>query len=302
MDVLKGMTIFAEVTKQQGFAPAARELNLSTSAVSRYVIDLEKWLGVQLLQRTTRKLSLTEEGIEYLDRCLKVIADVDEIKKIALKTQTEPEGRLKITAPTFIVKDVLQDILPGYLSNYPKIDIEITAVDRFVNIVEEGFDLAIRAGELTDSTLIARRLMNVGLVMIASPIYLEKNGEPKAIEELKNHNCLIDTVANYSDHWPLHDGKKPRTVKVSGNVRINNGEIIRTLAMAGQGIALIPRFMVVKQLKNGELLSLLEDSIVFEGGLFAIYPQRQFLSVNVRSFIDYLVAHVDQLKTQYDGF
>jgi DNA-binding transcriptional LysR family regulator len=299
MDVLKGMTVFAEVARQQGFAPAARALNLSSSAVSRYVMDLEDWLGVQLLQRTTRKLSLTQEGAEYLDRCRQVITEVDEIKSAGLGTQFEPQGLLKMSAPAFIAKEWIQELLPGYLNTYPNVKVELVVVDRFVDLVEEGFDLAIRAGELEDSTLIARRLMDVGLSLIASPLYLETQGMPEKVDDLKSHNCLIDTVAGYADRWPFTEGKKSRTVEVSGNVRVNSGEIVRSLAVAGHGIALIPRFMVTKELHNGELVALFEDAIQFKAGLFAVYPQRRFISANVRSFLDYLVAHLDQLAIKY---
>ena len=176
MDVLKGMTIFVEVANQQGFAPAARALELSTSAVSRYVIELEDWLGIQLFHRTTRKLSLTEEGAFYLSRCQQVIADVDDIKQVAIGNLTEPQGNLRITAPVFIAKAWLQDLLPGFLNRYPQVSLELTAVDRVVDLVAEGYDLALRACELADSTLVARRLMDVNLALVASPTYLAEYG------------------------------------------------------------------------------------------------------------------------------
>lgn len=299
MDILKAMAIFAEVANQQGFAPAARSLNLSTSAVSRYVIDLEDWFGVQLLQRTTRKLSLTEDGAFYLKQCQQVLVDVDGIRQAA-DTKTEPQGSLRITAPVFIAKQCLQDLLPGYLDRYPKVRVDLTVVDRFVNLVEEGFDLALRAGDLVDSTLIARRLIDVDLALVASPSYLVEHGTPAKIDDLKSHNCLIDTVAGYVNRWPLTDGKKPKSLLVNGNVRVNSGEIVRTLAVAGLGVALLPRFMVLKDLHEGRLTSFLDGCVAFNAGLFAVYPQRRYVSTNVRSFIDYLVEHLDQLQIRYD--
>lgn len=300
MDILKAMAIFAEVANQQGFAPAARVLNLSTSAVSRYVIDLEDWLGVQLLQRTTRKLSLTEDGAFYLKQCQQVLVDVDDIRQAA-DTKTEPHGSLRITAPVFIAKHCLQDLLPGYLNRYPKVHVDLTVVDRFVNLVEEGFDLALRAGDLADSTLIARRLIDVDLALVASPSYLAEHGTPAKIDDLKSHNCLIDTVAGYVNRWPLTDGKKPKSLLVNGNIRVNSGEIVRTLAVAGLGVALLPRFIVLRDLRAGRLTSFLDGCVAFNAGLFAVYPQRRYVSANVRSFIDYLVEHLDQLHIQYDA-
>ncbi|MCU7855340.1 MAG: LysR family transcriptional regulator [Candidatus Thiodiazotropha sp. (ex Lucinoma borealis)] len=293
------MTIFVEVAKQQGFAPAARALNLSTSAVSRYVIDLEDWMGVQLFQRTTRKLSLTEAGKAYLDRCKRVVTEVKDIQLAASFEQAEPHGPLRISAPVFIAKDFLQDLLPGYLNRCPKVELELVIVDRFVDLVAEGFDLAIRAGELKDSTLIARKLIDSRLVLVASPIYIKEHGEPKSIADLKKHNCLIDTAPNYTNHWPVAAKSGAKPLAVNGNVRVNSGEIIRSLALAGVGIALLPEFFVVNDIRDGRLTSFLESNVHFSGGIFAVYPQHRHLSPSVRTFIDYLVGHIDQLELLY---
>ena len=293
------MTIFIEVAKQQGFAPAARALDLSTSAVSRYVIDLEDWLGVQLFQRTTRKLSLTDAGKAYLARCQRVVAEIDDIKQTASEQQAEPQGVLRISAPLFIAKTCIQDLLPGYLDYYPHVDVEIVAVDRYVDLIEEGFDLAIRAGELQDSTMIARKLMDVRLLLVASPAYLKQYGMPKTIAELKNHNCLVDTAASYVNHWPITERKNQKPFIAHGRVRVNNGEIARSLALVGVGIALLPAFFVTEDIQKGQLVSFLASKVQFDAGLFAVYPQRRHLSPNVRSFIDYLVEHIDQRHSKY---
>ncbi len=296
MNVLKGMSIFVEVAKQQGFAPAARSLNLSTSAVSRYVIELEDWLGVQLFQRTTRKLSLTDSGKAYLDRCRHVVAEVNDIKYAASERQVKPQGLLRITAPVFIAQSFIQNMLPGYLNQYPKVDLELVAVDRYVDFIEEGFDLAIRAGVLENSTLVARRIVDVRLVVVASPAYLEQYGMPKKIVDLKNHNCLIDTVAGYSNRWPVAEKKDAKPIVVQGNVRVNSGEIIRSLALSGVGIALLPAFFVNKDIHEGRLVSFFDSNVQFSGGLFTVYPQKRHLSANVRSFVDYLFDHSERLK------
>jgi DNA-binding transcriptional LysR family regulator len=292
------MTVFAEVAKQQGFAPAARSLGLSTSAVSRCVIELEDWLGAQLFHRTTRQLSLTEEGTHYLDRCQQVIADVDSIQRTGADAQAEPQGTLRITAPTFIAKSWLQTLLPDYLSRHTKVDLDLTVADRFVDLVAEGFDLALRAGELPDSTLVARRLTNINLALVASPAYLTKHGTPETVEDLKSHNCLVDTIAGYANRWPLLDGKKSKAINVRGSIRVNSGEIVRSLAVAGVGIALLPQLFVLEDIHQGRLRSFLKSSIDFNAGLFAVYPQRKYVSTTVRSFIDYLANHIDQLKIQ----
>jgi len=299
MDILKAMTIFTEVAKQQGFAAAARELNLSTSAVSRYVIDLEDWLALQLFQRTTRKLSLTEAGKKYLERCQKIIVDVSELKHAASYQQLEPQGLLRITVPNFIAKNFLHDLLPTYLNQYPKVELDMVLSDRFIDLVEEGFDLAIRAGEPKDSTLIVRKLMDVKLALVASPRYLEQYGQPKTAADLRAHNCLIDTASGYNNHWPIADKKNSKPVVVNGDVKVNSGEIIHSLALSGTGIALLPDFFLAKDIQDGRLISLLDSKIQFSGGLYAAYPQRKYLTANIRSFIDYLVGHIEQLKLLY---
>jgi len=296
MDILKGMAVFSEVAKQHGFAPAARALNLSTSAVSRYVIDLEDWIGAQLFQRTTRKLSLTEEGKAYLERCRRVVAEVHDIQHAASDRKAEPQGPLRITAPVFIAKNFLQDLLPEFFIRFPKIELELVVVDRFVNLIEEGFDLAIRAGELEDSTLVARKLADAGLVLIAAPAYIEKYGIPKSGDDLTHHNCIVDTVPDYANRWPIMDKQKLKPIAVQGNIRVNSGEIVRSLALAGVGIALLPRFFVLDDIRNGRLTPLMEASIKSNAGIFVIYPKHRHISTNVRSFIDYLLTRLDRLN------
>jgi DNA-binding transcriptional LysR family regulator len=293
------MSIFSEVAKQQGFAAAARELDLSTSAVSRYVIDLEDWMGVQLFQRTTRKLSVTEAGKTYLDRCQRVIAEVNDIQHAASDRQIEPSGSFRITAPVFIAKDFVQALLPAFLNRFPNVQLEFVVVDRYVDIVAEGFDLAIRAGEMRDSTLVARKLIDVGLKLVASPAYFDQHGKPKTIADLKNHNCLIDTGPAYANRWPVVAKKNAKSITVQGNVRVNSGEIVRSLALAGVGIALLPAFFVNEDVHNGRLISFFDANVRFSGGLFAVYPQHRHLSPTVRTFVDHLVGHIDQLLAVY---
>ena len=296
MDVLKGMNIFCEVANQRGFAPAARSLNLSTSAVSRYVMDLEAWLGVQLFQRTTRSLSLTVAGSVYLDRCQRVITEVEEIQSAAIDQRVEPQGLLRATAPVFVAKNFLQEVLPEYFRRYPKVELDLLVSDRFIDLVGEGFDVAVRAGVLEDSSLIARRLADGGLVLIAAPGYLEEHGAPENVEALNDHNCLVDTAPGYGNRWPLSGDKKQKSVTVSGNFRVNSGELVRELAIAGQGIALLPRFMVARDISDGALVTVLEGSVTFKGGIYAVYPKHRHVSPSVRSFVNFLESKAGELN------
>ena len=299
MNVLKAMTVFSEVAKQGGFAPAARSLSLSTSAVSRQVIEFERWLGVELFQRTTRRLSITEEGARYLDRCQKVIDDVDGIKKMASDALAAPAGTLRLTAPVFLAKDYLQHLLPGFLNAYPGVTVALTAVDRFADLVDEGFDLALRIGELPDSTLVARRLIDVDLAIVASPGYLAAHGAPRTPADLRKHNCIIDTVATYHNRWPMKSGKKRQPITVNGNIMVNSGELARNMAIAGMGLTLVPRLFVLRHLHNEQLVPVLEGHIDYKAGLYAVYPRSRHLTPKVRCFIDYMVAHLDQLQGRY---
>ncbi len=228
--------------------------------------------------------------MQYLEQCRQIVTDVDQLHHDARSTTAEPNGTLRVTAPVSIGQRYLQVVLPEYLAKYPNVSIQITTTDRFVDLVAEGFDVALRAGQMSDSTLIARRLFDIDLAMVASPAYLNKHDTPSSASDLKHHNCLIDTVTSYGDRWPVGANSKSRT-RVAGNLRINSGEIIRSLAVSGVGIALLPRFMVFQEIASKQLLPILEHETHFDAALYAIYPNRKIVSPNIRSFIDHLIDH-----------
>lgn len=294
MDLVKAMAAFAEVAQQGGFAPAARSLGISTSSVSRQVNELEEWLGLTLLQRTTRKLSLTEEGSRYLADCQTILADISQLKVTARDIVDRPRGKLRITAPVFLSKECIQRILPKFLEAYPGISIELAALDRFVDLVEEGYDLGIRVGDLPDSSLVARRLGVLNLTVVASGNYTRKHGVPRTPAELASHNCIVDEVASFANRWPFRVGGKRQRVKVNGNIRVNNGEIARDLAIAGVGVALLPDFFVREQLKRGELVEVLTGMTDSSVGLFVVYPQSKHVSTKIRAFLDFLVDFLQE--------
>jgi len=296
MDTLRAMRVFLVVVRCQGFAPAARELGMSTSAVSRWVVQLEDWLGVQLLRRTTRQLSLTQEGSYYLERIESLVSGADELKGAAEQRWREPEGILRVTAPPFVCRAWLQGILPEFLARYPRLSIDLLAVDRVVDLVSEGYDLAIRIGVLPDSSLMARRLAGMALALVASPAYLLEYGRPSHWKELQHHNCLVDTVAGYGHRWPFSEEGRHSKLAVSGNFRVNSGTLCRELAIAGVGVTLLPRFMVVEELAAGVLEALLEDAIHYEAGVFLVYPRRRHGSPALRCFMDYLASRIDRFQ------
>jgi DNA-binding transcriptional LysR family regulator len=292
MDRLKTMEAFAEVARRQGFAPAARELGLSTSAVSRYVAELESWLGVQLLRRTTRRVSLTAAGRTYLERCQRILDEVADLTRAADELHREPRGEIRMTAPVFVGKHLLGPVLPGFLARYPNVKVRLHLIDRFVDLVDEGFDLALRIADLPDSTLVARKLGDTKLMLTAAPGYLEEHGIPETAEDLKAHNCLVDLVAGHGDRWPFAGAKGPLRLRVGGNLTVNSGEMVREATLAGLGVSLLPDFFVARDVAKGRLVALLGERVIATAGIFAVYPPTRHLSSGVRALIDALAARM----------
>ncbi len=301
MNTLKAMEVFVAVAEHQAFAQAARALNLSATAVSRHIQELEDWLGVELLRRTTRKVSLTEAGRRHLSKCQSIVNDVRALHADAHEKDIEPSGTLRLTAPAFIAKKLLAELLPSYLNTYPKVELDLLAIDREIDLVAEGFDLALRIGELADSTLIARKVRDVSLYLVASPEYLRVHGSPAHLSDLAGHNCLVDTVPRYGDRWPLRDASFKKHFRARGNVRVNSGEIIESMVLNGMGIAYLPDFFVFKHLAEGRLTRLLKDVRTPVLGMYLVYPQTHHVSRKLRTFVDFLMGHASQLDTLYSS-
>jgi len=289
MDTLKAMQAFVAVARQQGFASSAHELGLSTSQVSRHVQHLEEQFGVRLFNRTTRNLSLTQAGKGLLGHCQRIVNDVEDLIQSTKHRQAEPGGRLRITMPVFLGELFARDTLSRYVADHPKVDVELLIVDRVVNLVEENFDLAIRAGELPDSTLISRKLFDLGLALVASPRYIEQHGKPARPSDLRKHNCLVDTVSPYGDRWPLTDGHSTRRIQVNGNMRVNSGNTARDFAIGGAGLTLLPGPMVIDDIRQHRLVTVLDEYLSYEGGIYVVYPQTRHLYITVQSFTDFLI-------------
>jgi DNA-binding transcriptional LysR family regulator len=298
MNTLKAMEVFDAVATNEGFAPAARTLNISTTAVSRYVQEFEDWVGAEVFRRTTRKISLTEAGSSILPDCRQILADVAAIP-IDQQGETAPRGSVRITAPVFIAKRVLGPLATPFLNNYPDVELDVVALDRGVDLVKEGFDLSIRIGALADSTLISRKLRDIELVLVASPDYLDRRGSPQCVKDLQDHNCIIDTVPGYRDRWPVRDESSKRDIRITGNVTANSGELAELLALSGAGIALLPDFFVVENVRNGRLVRILQHAESPELGMYLLYPPTRHLPTQVRAFIDFLVGHVAQIEALY---
>ncbi|HIJ38544.1 MAG TPA: LysR family transcriptional regulator, partial [Rhodospirillaceae bacterium] len=267
-------------------------LRISKSVVSRQIATLETYLGARLFHRTTRSLALTEIGQAYFERCARILADIDEANMSVNTLQAAPRGRLRINAPMSFSILHLAPLLPIFLERFPQLDLDLAMNDRIINLIEEGFDVAIRIGKLEDSSLICRQLAPARLAVCASPDYLAKFGEPKTPEELADHCCLSYSNLSTADEWKFRnsDGQR-RPVEVKGRLRVNNADVLREAALAGSGIVMLPTFICGRDLQSGRLVSVLNNFILQDIAIHAVYPHNRHLSPKVRAFVDFLAEH-----------
>jgi DNA-binding transcriptional LysR family regulator len=289
-DRLMELEMFVRIVEAGSFTAAAEQMGLSRAAVSKHLAALEDRLEVRLLNRTTRRCSLTEAGQAFYERCRQVLGDLEEAEREAGQTGLRPRGTLKVNAPMTFGTTHLAPAVPDYLALYPEVSIDMTLNDRVVDLLEEGFDMAIRIGRLADSSLVARRLAPSRIVVCAAPSYLARRGHPAVPAELGLHDCLTYAYASSRDVWEFTGPAGPITVRVNGRLRANNGEALVAAAAAGFGIVSIPSFMVDKMLADGRLVPVLESYPIPERGIYAVWPQGRHLSAKVRTFVDFLAA------------
>ncbi len=294
MDKFNSMTIFVEVVNSQSFTAAANKIGLSRAQISKSVQQLENHLGSRLLNRTTRRISLTEIGRDYYERCKLILLDVAELEEVASQQATKAHGRLTISAPTSFGILQLSDVIPAYLKHYPEVQISLSLTDRFIDVVSEGFDLVLRIAKLEDSSLIARKIAPCKRLYCASPEYLKKNGIPEVPHDLTRHQCLSYSNELKPDSWTLLGDNSSEVIKVSGPVCSDNGDILKTSAVAGLGITLLPSFIVNAELQSGRLQQVLARYCPPEIFIYALYPSRRYLSAKVRTFIDFLSHYFDE--------
>ncbi|MEM5507423.1 LysR family transcriptional regulator [Pseudoalteromonas sp. AS71] len=298
MDLLKSIQVFEQVAQQQSFSRAAESLNLVPSAVSRQINELEKWLDIRLINRTTRSLSLTEDGKAYLLKLSDIRAQVTELRRS--KTQQQQiKGLIKITAPIMIGQYMLPVALAEFKELHQDVDLAISLMNRKVELVEEGFDLAIRVGHLNDSTMVARNIGNMRFKTVASSHYINTHGMPSTPKDLKNHQCLINTAVTNAKRWSyLIDGKST-VIKVAGSLEVNDSQSLKAFAIANQGIAQLPSFYVDAAIQSGELIEILSDYVPSPLPVNLLYPSQRLLSPTVRALVDYLVPFLNQQKQKW---
>lgn len=290
MDLLGSMKTYVAVVDSGSFAAAATRLDVSRAMVSKQVQKLEEHLGTRLLNRTTRRLSLTETGRAFHERSVQILGDVNEAEQIAGQMTTLPRGVLRVTIPLSYAQHRLGSIIGAYTQAYPQVQLDIALSDRKVDLVEEGFDVAIRIGALSQSDLIARKLGVARSIVCASPGYLAAHGTPQTPHDLSQHACLSYSLSGGGADWRLESAGEHLTVPVAGPIRADNGDMIRLAAVAGAGIVFQPHFIVGEDLAAGRLVQVLPGWESAELGIHALYPSRKHLSAKVRTFVDFVVA------------
>ncbi|MGP5337519.1 LysR family transcriptional regulator [Psychrobacter maritimus] len=287
-----GISEFVYVAEHESFTRAAKELGISTAQVSRQISALEKRLNIKLLYRTTRKVSLTEEGRVFYQHCRGVLDGLDAAEQAVSNLQAKPQGRIKLTAPVTYGEQQLLPLVNDFMVQYS--DIEVTAFlsNQKIDLIDGGYDLAIRIGKLSDSTMMAKKLSRRTNFVCAAPAYLEKYGTPHALSELSQHNCLLGT----RDYWHfIENGKnadKEKNLRVSGTVQYNSGHSLVDAALKGLGIVQLPDYYVQQYLASGELVSLLDNYREPEESIWAIYPHNRHLSPKIRLLVDYLAERL----------
>jgi DNA-binding transcriptional LysR family regulator len=283
------MQAFVDIVEQQGFSAAARKVGRSKALMSKYVRELEDELGILLLNRTTRQFSLTEAGEVFHKSALEILQKVGDLQDKVREAGTGHKGRLRISAPRSLTDLEIGLPIVEFAAEYPDITIDMNLDDAMVDMVEEGYDVAIRISRLTDSSLIAKKLSDFRLVLCASPDFIKRYGTPKTPHDLGDVPCIVDTNMMRRANWCfLDENGEEISVPVRGNIEVNSPEVTRRAALAGLGMTLVPEFSIEQELKSGALVSLLEDRIPSGGGIYAVYPHRRHVPGKVRVFVDFL--------------
>ncbi|MCP4955263.1 MAG: LysR family transcriptional regulator [Photobacterium aquimaris] len=295
MFLWEGVTEFVAVAETESFTAASKRLGISTAQVSRQVSALENRLNTKLFYRTTRKVSLTEEGNVYYQHCRQVLDGLEDAERAISNLRGKPQGLIKLTAPVTYGEKYIMPLVNDFMLQYPEVEVAIDMTNRQVDLVEGSFDLAIRLGRLTSSSMMAKRLTSRTMYVCASPAYLQKFGIPHSLSELRQHNCLI---GNY-DHWRFQESGKEKSIRVSGTLNCNSGYGLRDAVIKGIGLAQLPDYYIDKDLESGAIVPILTNYQEPDEGIWAIYPHNRHLSPKVRMLVDYLAEQLPHIS-HYD--
>ncbi|MEH6650594.1 MAG: LysR family transcriptional regulator [Motiliproteus sp.] len=303
MEEFGAIPVFVAVVEQGGFSAAARTLGISKSAVSKRINQLEQHLGVRLLHRTTRKLSLTEAGERYFEHAAQALIAAGQAEDAVTQLQGDPQGKLRISSPMSFGRLHVAPLIPKLLQRYPKLQVELVMDDKKTDLVAAGFDVAIRSGRLPDSTLIARKLAPLRQVLCASPEYIDRCGLTTTPAQLTEHNCVLFSYSSDANKWTLcaDDESESETVLVAGNYRVNNSEALLEALRAGTGIGRLPTFVAGPDLKSGRLVKLFPSYQIPDQTFYAVFPERQYLPAKVRAFLDFTIEHLGGDQPYWDA-
>ena len=285
----EGVTEFVAVAEKESFTAAAKQLGISTAQVSRQVSALESRLATKLFYRTTRQVSVTEAGEIYYQHCRQVLDGLENAERALSNLQSAPRGKLRITAPTTYGESKIAPLINSFVSQYSDLEVYCQFTNQKVDLIENGFDMAIRLGKLEDSSMMAKRLSSRRLFVCASHAYLSTHGEPHLVSELEHHNCLQGTL----EYWRFQEKGQERNIKTHGSLSYNSGLALLDAALKGLGIVQLPDYYVQEYIQSGELIALLENYQPSDEGVWALYPHNRHLSPKVRVLLDFLSEHLD---------
>lgn len=292
---LNGALTFVRVVQAGSFSAAARSLKMPVSTVSTKIARLEEELKVSLLRRTTRKLHLTEAGERFFKHAARAISELQEAQAATSSDQEDPQGNLKVTATVDLGTTILPDLVSEFLRTHPLVQIELLLTDRIVDLVGEGIDLAIRAGQLDDSSLVARKLGVTHFEAYASPSYVKKHGTPKKPQDLDKHDCLVFSISHDSWTWELQNGNKGATIDVKSRFAANNLASLHRMVLKGQGVGLLPSFLCTPDVEAGRLVPLLDGWIGERSPVSIVYPKQSFVPRALRAFADFLAQNISEV-------
>jgi len=294
-DDILAMVFFARVVEMKSFTAAAAKLGVSKSVVSARVAALEDRLGVRLLERTTRKLALTPDGSSLYGQCATLVSTADEAAATLAGTGDQPRGLLRVNAPVVFAEKYLAEPMAAYLERYPEVRLEVTLSDKFIDLVDEGIDVAVRiASRLEGAGLVARKVASDRTALVASPSYLARRGTPRAPDDLVGHDCLVYSLLKVSQEWRFRApgrGAKELTVPIEARFKTQSGAVLRRAAVAGMGLAVLPVFMIAEDLAADRLRPVVASFLPTPLGIYAAYPQGRRVSGKTRAFVDLLAAH-----------
>jgi len=284
----EGISEFVYVAENESFTQASKKMAISTAQVSRQISALEKRLNIKLFYRTTRKVSLTEEGSVFYQHCRSVLDGLEAAERAITNLQSKPQGKIKLSAPVTYGEQQILPLVNNFIKQYSDVEVAAYLSNQQIDLVEEGYDLAIRLGKLTDSSMMAKKLGKRTNYVCASPDYLNQHGIPHSLSELSQHSCLLGTL----DYWRFIESDKEKSIRVTGRLRYNSGQGLVDAALKGLGIVQLPDYYVEEHVQSGELITLLDNFQVPDEGIWAIYPQNRHLSPKIRLLVDYLTEQL----------